>query len=198
MPATDNTSIDFFKAISEASTEQKSAMIAEIEQYKEQQLLEARETAEKKYEEYILSASAKMADEDGVESEHLSLNLKKKVIAVRTEITDSVFSDVKKKAEAFVQTDEYRKMLIASAKKMVSLCGGAAIVIQLNSRDMKYAEDIKAVSDTVTVEENNRIVLGGIYGVCSQRAVRFNDLLESRLSAQKAEFYENSGLSLNH
>lgn len=196
--ATDNTSIAFFRAINEASREQKSAMIEETEKLKQQKLNEARETAEKKYEEYIFAASSKIADNDGVETEQLSLNLKKKVLGVRQEITDSVFADVTEKIKSFVLTDDYKKMLLASAEKMLGICKGEELVIYLNSRDMKYADDIKALSDTIKIEADAKIALGGIYGVCKERSVKLNDLLETRLSVLREQFYENSGLSLNN
>lgn len=198
MPATDNTSIAFFRAINETSGEIRSAVAEETRKYRQQQLDSARETADRMYDEYIASALTKMAGEDGIEAEQLSMSLKKKVLSVRQNITDSVFHDVTEKLQAFVQTEEYGRMLILSAEKMADICKDQQLVIFINSRDMKYADSIKSISDTMTVEADDKIILGGIYGVCKKLRIKLNDLLENRLDAQKAQFCEYSGLTLQH
>lgn len=196
--ATDNISLGFFKAINEASSEQKSAMIEETEKYKNQQLLAAKEIAEKKYEEFILSATAKMASEDSVEAEKLSLELKKNVLSKRQSITDSVFEDVVSRINEFTKSDDYKAMLLKSAEKMVEICKDDHITVYIHSRDMIFANDIKSVSSTIELSTDDKITLGGMYGICKSRSVKLNDLLETRLSVQKNEFYKNSGLSLNY
>ena len=105
----------FFRAIREASREQESAIMADIQQYKAQQLAEARALADKKYEEYVSAAVAGFALEDGIEAEQRAAELKKEVIAVRTDITKSVFDDVHKKLEAFTGTPDYQELLIERA-----------------------------------------------------------------------------------
>lgn len=186
----------FFRAIREASREQESAIMADIQQYKAQQLAEARALADKKYEEYVSAAVAGFALEDGIEAEQRAAELKKEVIAVRTDITKSVFDDVHKKLEAFTGTPDYQELLLESAKKMAAFCGNAPITIYLREQDLPFADTIRAVSPTISVSADNTIGLGGLYGVCEEKAVRLNDLLETRLAAQKDWFYEHSGLSL--
>lgn len=186
----------FFRAIREASREQESAIMADIQQYKAQQLAEARALADKKYEEYVSAAVSGFALEDGIEAEQRAAELKKEVIAVRTDITKSVFDDVHKKLEAFTGTPDYRELLLESAKKMAAFCGNAPITIYLREQDLPFADAIRAVSPTISVSADNTIGLGGLYSVCEEKAVRLNDLLETRLAAQKDWFYEHSGLSL--
>lgn len=186
----------FFRALNEASREQKSAIFEEIENYKAQQLAEARETAQRKYDEYILEATGGFASEDGAENEKRAAELRKEVMSVRSEITESVFAAVREKLKAFTETDGYEKLLIESARKMAEICGKFPLVIFMREKDLKFSDKIKAVSQSISVKTDESIEIGGIYGVCEEKAVRLNDLLETRLDAQKDWFYENSGLSL--
>ena len=198
MAAANNESSAFLRAINEASLEQKSALIAETEQYREQRLAAARELAQKKYDEYILAGTASFASEAGVEAERRTSLLKKEVIETRAKITENVFSAVKERLESFTQTAEYENLLLSSAKKMAELCNGSPFVIFMREADMKFSEKIKAVSPEISIDTDNAIRIGGIYGVCAEKSIKLNDLLETRLEAQKEWFYENSGLSFNH
>ncbi len=186
----------FFKAINEASEERKAAILAEVESYKAKQLKKAEAEAEKKYNEYIAEATGRIALSDGVETEKHSAEIKKEIASVRKEIENRVFSAVKEKLKAFCETPEYRELLVNSAEKMAKLCGGAGLTIFIREKDLKYADALKSVSPGITVSTDNSIEIGGIYGICAEKRIKLNDLLETRLSSQKSWFYENSGLTL--
>lgn len=186
----------FFKAINEASEERKAAIMAEVESYKAKQLKKAQAEAEKKYNEYISEATGRIALSDGVETEKHSAEIKKEIASVREKIEERVFSAVKEKLKSFTETEAYKELLTESASKMVKLCGDAPVTIFMKEKDLKYAEALKSVSPAITVSTDNSIEIGGIYGICAEKRIKLNDLLETRLSSQKSWFYENSGLTL--
>ncbi|MBQ8209615.1 MAG: V-type ATP synthase subunit E [Clostridia bacterium] len=186
----------FFKAINDASRSHNDAIIKETENFKLQQLEKAKADAQKLYDEYVIAATERIALEDGIEAQKLSLLHKKQVIQARQEITDSVFANVTERIKEFTKTDAYGEMLVASAKKMVQLCDGCRIIIYMRSEDAKYENAIKAVSENISTAVDGSITLGGIYCVCNEKSIRLNDCLETKLENQKEWFYENSGLYL--
>ncbi len=188
----------FLKTIDDASREQKSAVIAQTEEYKAKRLLEAKEEAQRKYNEYIEEQSRILELEFGTNTQKRDSILKKEIIDARMRITQDVFGAVEKKLVSFTQTPEYKDFLIKSAKKISDLCGSFPITVFLRGRDMQFSEDIKAVFGNISVEADDSIKIGGIYGVCAAKSVKLDDLLETRLEEQKEWFYENSGLSLSH
>lgn len=195
MAAADARSNAFFKAFSDASREEQSALFAEIEKYKEQEFRNAEESAQHKYEEYIASATEDFAAEDGIEAEKRAAELKRNVLNLRTAITEKVFFAAEEKLLAFVQTAAYGELLKSSVGEMVKRCGGAPLTVFIKDRDLSFEAAIKAVFPAVTVKTDNAIRIGGVYGLCEEKRVTFNDLLETRLAAQRDWFYENSGLS---
>ncbi len=198
MAVMDAKSDAFFKAINDASKAHNEAIINETQLFKQTEIEKAKEEAQKKYEEYILHATSRIAIENGVEAERLSLELKKQVIKAREDIEKSVFAGVRERIIKFTKTEEYGKMLIESANQMLQQCDGYEIVIYIRSCDKKYENQIKALSDKIKTEIDNSIELGGIYCICSEKSLKLNDCLDAKLEAQKAWFHENSGLHINH
>lgn len=196
MAATNAESNAFFRAINEASREREAEIAAEIREYKLRALNEAKETAQKKYDEYILSATAGFAGEDGIEAEKRAAKLKEELSRTRAEIADGVFSAVREKLAEFTKTDEYENLLVKSARKMAEICGENRLDIYMRKEDTRFADKIKGVSDSISVHEDSSIGLGGIYGVCEEKSIKLNDTLETRLEAQKPWFRENSGLKI--
>lgn len=186
----------FFKAITDASRSHSDSIIKETESHKLRQLEKAKAEAQQLYDEYVFAATEKMTVADSVEAQSLSFKLKKQIIAVRQEITDSVFSLAEEKIKAFTLTESYAQMLCESAKKMVEICGESAIVIYLRSEDKQHEDAIKAISGTITTEIDDSITLGGIYCICREKSIALNDSLQAKLENQKEWFYENSGLHL--
>lgn len=195
MSASNARSDAFFKAVNDASREEQSALLAETENYKVQAIRDAAVAAQQKYDEYIALATADFAAQDGIEAEKKAEELKRNALSVRNEITEKVFHSVVGMLRDFTLSEGYALFLKKSAEQMVKICGEAPVTIFLREADSLFTDKIKSVSPTVSVKTDNAIEIGGIYGVCEEKRLKLNDLLETRLAAQKDWFYENSGLS---
>lgn len=195
MSASDARSNAFFKAVNDASREEQSALLAETENYKVQAIRDAAVAAQQKYEEYIAAATADFAAQDGIEAEKKAEELKRNALNVRTEITEKVFNAVIGMLHDFTSSDRYASFLKNSAAQMVKICGDAPVTVFMREADASFADTIKSVSPTVSVKTDNAIEIGGLYGVCEEKRLKLNDLLETRLAEQRDWFYENSGLS---
>lgn len=196
MSAKDAKSNAFFRAFDDASREEQAALIAETEEYKKRELNAAREKAQQKYDEYILNAAADFAAADGIEAEKRAFELKTEVLSTRQGITERVFAAAKKKLEAFTKTSEYGVFLKNSVSEMVKLCGESPLTVFVKEDDFSFSSELQKISASVTVKTDSSIEIGGAYGICEEEHIKLNDLLETRLNAQKDWFYENSGLSL--
>ncbi|MCD7775735.1 MAG: hypothetical protein LUH40_09165 [Clostridiales bacterium] len=197
MAAMDAKGNAFLKAINEASLEQRAAMIASLDELKQQQLSEARNEAEIKYEEYLKTETAKLSSEDGVESAKRGAELKRQVIQARSEIADRVFSAVLSRLRDFTESGGYKDFLLNSAKAMTEKCGGEKLQIFVRKQDLKFEQEIKALSSSiVSVNEDSSVTIGGLYGICESKSIKLDDTLESRFEEEKNRFYETSGLTL--
>ncbi len=197
MAAIDSQGDAFLRAIDEASREQRTAMIADLDEYRQQQLRVAADIADQKYDEYIRIETSKLSSEDGVETAKRSTDLKKEVMNTRSEISEKIFNAVLLKLADFTETSDYKNFVINSAEQMAKICGTGTFDIYLREQDVKYSNPIKSVSDTITdIKVDNTIKIGGLYGICPGKKIKLNDTLESRFEEARDWFYENSGLTL--
>ncbi len=184
----------FFKAINEASGEERTQMMAEIEEYRNKQLAQARIEADKKYVSLLNAAKTRLDSEDGIRAQERIYKLKKEVAQMSENIINNVFERVTQMLTDFTKTEGYTSFVISSAKQMLQKCGEYPIEIYLKPDDYYLSQTLEAISKTICVKTDDTIKIGGIYGVCKSKGIRLNDLLESRLNENRSWFYENSGI----
>lgn len=117
-----------------------------------------------------------------------------KLVVRRSEITDGVFARAIEKLKTFAASDEYHDFIIKSVANIKAAIGSDAVII-LKPDDKKLEAEIKALGNEVRYDE--LIKLGGCKGENSRTAMTADDTLDSRLEAEKQNFYSYSGLSLS-
>lgn len=117
-----------------------------------------------------------------------------KLVVRRSEITDEVFARAIEKIKTFAASDEYHDFIIKSVANIKAAIGSDAVII-LKPDDKKLEAEIKALGNEVRYDE--LIKLGGCKGENSRTAMTADDTLDSRLEAEKQNFYSYSGLSLS-
>ena len=96
-----------------------------------------------------------------------------------------------------MQTPAYRDLLLASAKKLASALSGDAVTLFLRPADKAFEEAIKKeFSVAPAVAYSDEIRLGGIRAEGARAEQLFDDTLDARLEARKAQFLTESGLSI--
>lgn len=187
----------FLEAIQALAKEQCDKIDRETEELREQRIQNLQETAKARYDAYTEYETARINAEFNREISKLTESSRQQLTGQRTEIFDRVFAAVEEKLRAFVQTPAYRDLLLTSAKKLAGMLSGDAVTLYLRPADKAFEEDIKKeffVSPAVAYSDEIR--LGGIRAEGARAEQLFDDTLDARLEARKAQFLTESGLSI--
>lgn len=113
----------------------------------------------------------------------------------REEVRLEVFEEARKCIGEFTQTEKYKDLLIASAKRIREQMEGQCAELIIREADKKYAAEICSyLGNSITLHIDNSIELGGITVKSKNGEMMIDDTLDERLSAEQKWFMENSGL----
>ena len=113
----------------------------------------------------------------------------------REEVRLEVFEEARKRIGEFTQTEKYKNLLIASAKRIREQMEGQCDELIIREADKKYAAEICSyLGNSITLHIDNSIELGGITVKSKNGEMMIDDTLDERLSAEQKWFMENSGL----
>lgn len=113
----------------------------------------------------------------------------------REEVRLEVFEEARKRIGEFTQTEKYKDLLIASAKRIRKQMEGQCAELIIREADKKYAAEICSyLGNSITLHIDNSIELGGITVKSKNGEMMIDDTLDERLSAEQKWFMENSGL----
>lgn len=184
---------DFSKILLSEAEEEKNKIIAKLNDTKKSA------TEKKEYEllsdayDDIQKAVSKYSKEYNELVLKKEMELKKSAIKKREEIIDGVFSSVKDKLTAFINSDKYEAWLISLAKKACAEVGTGDIFI--SSDDMKYAPKIESeISGSSVKEAEDKEIIGGVIASCDRLSADYT--IKQMLSEEYAKFLKNSELSI--
>ena len=87
--------------------------------------------------------------------------------------------------------------LVDSARQIAELFDDNRCVVYINEKDMKYSTEILAAFHGMAeLVKDNSIKIGGLKGYCKSMRIVADETLDTKLSAQREWFIENSGLSV--
>lgn len=113
----------------------------------------------------------------------------------REEVRLEVFEEARKRIGEFTQTEKYKDLLIASAKRIREQMEGQCAELIIREADKKYAAEICSyLGNSITLHIDNSIELGGITVKSKNGEMMIDNTLDERLSAEQKWFMENSGL----
>ena len=113
----------------------------------------------------------------------------------REEVRLEVFEEARKRIGEFTQTEKYKDLLIASAKRIREQMEGQCAELIIREADKKYAAEICSyLGNSITLHIDTSIELGGITVKSKNGEMMIDDTLDERLSAEQKWFMENSGL----
>lgn len=113
----------------------------------------------------------------------------------REEVRLEVFEEARKRIGEFTQTEKYKDLLIASAKRIREQMEGQCAELIIREADKKYAAEICSyLGNSITLHIDNSIELGGITVKSKNGEMMIDDTIDERLSAEQKWFMENSGL----
>lgn len=191
---------NFLKALQKYADEQRNAMRDEVGQLKEERIKEAEEKGRYDSEKYIKDKLEESRNRETSKLAKMMQESQKKLFLERAKMTERVFEKAEKKLIDYTKTAEYKEGLFEYAKSIASLFGNNSCVVYVNENDLDCAEKISSVFGDIggkaEVEADKSIKIGGIKGWCKAMNIVADETLDSKLSAQREWFIENSGLSV--
>lgn len=191
----DNIKIQSFLDAVYSSAEQKSrSMIREIDEAADRAYRAFYEREKKAADVRIAREMSRVNVSTAAETSAAEREIRSSLFRRREEITDEVFSEVKKKLLKYRQTEEYKNRLTRDALRLSELLGNEAAVIYVGEFDKDKIDDIKSTIRDAKVEISGDIKLGGLLGVLEDRI--YDCTLDGRLEDARDEFIENSGMKV--
>lgn len=184
----------FLDAVYRSAEEKSRSMIREIDEASENAYKAFCQKAEAQTDLKINREISRIEISAAAELSKEEREIRSAIFKRRCEITEEVFSEVRKKLSKYRQTDDYEKKLISDAEKLKALFESDSAVIYIGEQDKDKLEAIKAVLGDIKAEISKDIKLGGILGICGDMI--YDCTLDSRLDKVKTEFIEKSGLQV--
>ncbi len=187
-----------FKAAVFAEVDAKTAQIEqEAELYKQHELESCKDCQLEKSYQMIQQKSQEIKKRCKREVAKYSLDGKRDLLLKRNEITARVFDNVKAKLANYVQTAEYKNLLLDKIKEFTNKYKLSNIDIMVNHNDFSFADEIKSTYELpCNVIETNNINYGGFIACDSNNGIYFDETLEQKLNDQKNYFAEHIKLDI--
>ncbi len=186
----------FLQAIEKYAEEQKNAMRAEVEAFREEQLARANEEGTAAAFAFIQTEKASFTAALAKEKSQKETAVKRELFGKRNKMVESLFAEAEKKICNFVKSNKYKGYIEESAKAIGAYVGDAETVVYLSSRDVSYTPVVKKYIKNCTVQPDDTIRLGGIKANCAEMSIMLDETLDTKLEIQKKRFVAESGFTV--
>lgn len=187
----------FTSAVLNDAEEQRSKVLAEIEEYRKTQMEEAEE--EILNETYVMIQNEITAVKNA-HSRKISLSElehRRKLLLLREEIGSKVFEEASKRILAFGATPDYVDFVCSLIRESAKEMPEGETVIRVRASDLVHADAfVAAFGKPAACEADPDISLGGAVLFNQKRGVMIDQTLDLRLSGQKDWFAASSGLTI--
>lgn len=188
----------FSSAVLKDAEEQRSKILAEIEEYRRSELEKAEE--EILHDAYVMIQNeiASIKNKHSRKISLAELEGRRNQLVLRDRLVDKVFEETASKIAAFTKTDGYRQYMIDLVKKSCDQIPEGSIVISVKKDDLFLSSDLIAASGRdAKVEANAVIQLGGVLVSNPEKGIVVDETLDLKLNNQKDWFISVSGLSIS-
>lgn len=186
----------FLEAIERYAEEQKQAMHAEVEAFREEQLNNANEEGRAAAQAYIHKEKAEYKASLAKENSLKETAVKRELFEKRNKMVQSVFDEAAKKLESFSNSKKYDMYIINSARSIGELVGKKKAVVYIADKDKRFVPQIEKYISICEIKTDDTIKLGGIRCYCEEMSIIADETLDSKFEAQKREFVDNSGFTV--
>lgn len=186
----------FLEAIEKYAEEQKQAMRAEVEAFREEQLSRANEEGTAAAFAYIQKEKAEYRASLAKENSLKETAVKRELFEKRNKMVESVFEEAAEKLAEFSKSKKYEAYINNSAKTISEYLGGKKAVVYIAEKDQKFIPQIKKYFNDCETVVDNSIVLGGIRCYCEELSIVADETLDSKFENQKRVFVEHSGFTV--
>ncbi len=126
------------------------------------------------------------------------LDAHRELLTHRTQKTDEVFLNVRKRLQDFTKTQEYKQDILTRAAALKDDYDHESSVILVRECDKNIAEEIKReLGGKAEIKSDVTIEIGGFKLKNSKARILVDETLDERLEEQKKVFLQNCGLKIN-
>ena len=186
----------FLEAIERYAEEQKQAMHAEVEAFREEQLRNANEEGKAAALVYIQKEKAEYKASLAKENSLKETAVKRELFEKRNKMVQTVFDEAAQKLESFSNSKKYDMYIINSAKSIGELVGQKKAVVYIAAKDKRYIPQIEKYISNCEIKTDDTIKLGGIRCYCEEMSIIADETLDSKFEVQKRKFVDNSGFTV--
>lgn len=186
----------FLQAIEKYAEEQKNAMKAEVEAFREEQLARANEEGTAAAFAFIQTEKASFAASLAKEKSQKEADVKRELFGKRNKMAESLFTQAEKKLLEFVKGKNYKSYMEQSAKCIGEYVNDAYTTVYIAGRDESCIPMIKSFIKNCDVQTDNTIRLGGIRASCETLSLMLDETLDTKLEIQKKRFVAESGFTV--
>lgn len=165
----------------------------EADSYVEQELEKARQRAHEDLKAFKKNEIDRLNEETNAGFSELEAQETKRLLDRRTEITNDIFSKAKAKLIEFAASENYIGFLAESIGKIKDVLGEDTVIF-VKPDDKKYESELLKLCKKVKYDPT--IEIGGCKAESTANRMVADDTLETRLDAEKSNFYKVSGLSV--
>ena len=180
----------FLAAITREANENREAFLAEMKEYKQQKIEEAKITEQQNYEGRLQKLKGVVHEDCGREISHKILDVRKELFSEREKIKNDVFEQVRVKIAEFCKSEQYNEFLKQSVGSLKEYFVDGSY-IEVRSQDKNVVDALVGIP----VKVNDEILLGGVRVICND--IVYDDTIDTRLANQSSWFEENSALEIN-
>ncbi|MDR1564517.1 MAG: hypothetical protein LBS74_06135 [Oscillospiraceae bacterium] len=189
----------FLTAITEYATEQRTHLLAEVEEQNRIELEKAENEVLNESYALMQKELAEMRSEMRRDLCKRQMEARSGILKKRTQIEDEVFALSQKKLAEFTKDLEYIKLLEHDAAAMHDIFKNEkSITVYVRPEDMEHSALLReAAGIPCQLEQDASIKIGGIRAESPATGLVADSTLDSALRAQREWFLENSGLFLD-
>lgn len=186
----------FLDAINKYAESQKAQIAQEIEDYKNTKIEQATEQGLKDAYELIKSDITNRKAAIVKDTAKKELEMRRGLFEYRQNICDEVFAQARAELKEYAASEKYADYLRSQAQKVNELFKGESCTVFTSPADRRAREVIAGILPDAQFKDDSHIILGGMRVYCRALGITADCTLDAGLEAQKAWFFENSGLKV--
>ena len=186
----------FQQVVSAAATAEKEAILNEGISRRKAAFADAESEVLEKAFHMIQNGVAGLEAAGTKEISSAQLKSRRELITLRDHLAEKTFSAVAERLTAFTAGEEYPPFLSHTIEKMVAALGEGPLVLFCRKEDRLLVEGLTADIPSITLEDGEDILLGGVKILSKERGILTDETLDRRLEEEKEAFLQRSGLSV--
>lgn len=187
----------FTAAVIKDANEQRSQIMADVEEYRLQQIRQTEEKALNEAFHMIQSEISTIRNTKRQEISKYLLQSRIELLKKRTEITEQVFEEAKVKISTFVNSPDYLPYLKKQIRTALNLINSTdESVLYVRDADLRLEDDLVSEFKNISVKKDDVIELGGFILVNHNKGLSINQSFDESLEDQKTYFAGISGLEM--